>query len=223
MAKQCARALHFNEPKCLTLEALSAEIPINVSAHHVHLSKEDFEELFGKGAKLTPGKPLYQPGQFAAKETVSLIGPKGRIDNVRILGPFRNKTQVEISCTEQFKLGLHAPIRDSGHLEGTPGIIIEGPKGRVELPEGVICAKRHIHMSPEEAEKFGLHDGDTVMVSIEGEGMERELIYGDVLIRVSPNYKLEMHVDTDEANAANFPRHAKGRIIQVHTRCSCGY
>ena len=193
----------------------SKEIPLSVSAHHVHLSSEDFEVLFGKGRTLTPKAALSQPGQFAAEEYVNLIGPKGRVDRVRILGPFRKQSQVEISRTEEFKLGIDAPVRNSGDIEGTPGIKIEGESGILKLEKGVICARRHIHMSPEEALCLGLRDKDVVMVKVKG---ERELIFGDVLIRVHPQYKLDMHLDTDEANAAQITRGAVGTIMSIQHR-----
>ncbi|MFH1438401.1 MAG: acetate/propionate family kinase [Pseudomonadota bacterium] len=193
----------------------SMEIPLSVSAHHVHLSKDDFEVLFGAGSTLTPKAALSQPGQFAAEQSVNLIGPKGRVDRVRILGPFRKQSQVEISRTEEFKLGIDAPVRNSGDIEGTPGIIIEGEAGTLKLDKGVICARRHIHMSPEEALCLGLRDKDVVMVRVKG---ERELIFGDVLIRVHPQYKLDMHLDTDEANAAQATRGAVGAIESIQHR-----
>lgn len=181
------------------IEAQHIPIPIGVSAHHVHLSPEHLEALFGQGYQLTPRAPLSQPGQYACEEQVDLVGPRGRIERVRVLGPVRSRTQVEISRTEEFRLGLDAPVRMSGDLSGSPGTILEGPRGQVRLEEGVICAQRHIHMTPEDALRFGLREGDVVSVRVEG---ERGVIFGDVAIRVSPKYKLEMHLDTDEANAA---------------------
>jgi acetate kinase len=193
----------------------SRPIPVSTSAHHVHLSQKDFEILFGKGKMMVPHSELSQPGQFAAVETVNLIGPKGRIDHVRILGPARKESQVEISRTEQFKLGIDAPIRDSGDLEGTPGIIIEGEHGTLKLDKGVICAKRHIHMSPAEALSLGLRDKDVVMVKVKG---VRELIFGDVLVRVHPDYRMDMHLDTDEANAAQISEGTVGYIEAIQHR-----
>lgn len=175
-------------------------IVVGVSNRHVHLSQEDLERLFGKGYKLTPTKDLGQPGQFACEERVDLIGPKGIIENVRILGPVRKNSQVEISRTDSFKLGVEAPVRDSGDVEGTPGIKIKGPKGEIELEKGVMIAKRHIHMLPTQAEHYGVKDKDLVSVYCDKEG--RRLIFQDVLIRVSERFALEFHVDTDEANAA---------------------
>lgn len=175
-------------------------IVVGVSNRHVHLSREDVEILFGKDYQLTPIKDLGQPGQFACQETVTIVGPKGSIENVRVLGPERKETQVEISLTDAYKLGLNPPVRDSGDLEGTPGITIIGPKGQVTKDRGVIIAKRHIHMHTSDAEKFGVKDKDIVKVIVE-KG-DRKLIFDDVLIRVSDKFALEFHVDTDEANAA---------------------
>ncbi len=193
----------------------SMPIPLSISAHHVHLSRRDFESMFGKGRNLTRQFQLTQPGQFAAEETVNLIGPRGRIQNVRILGPFRKESQVEIARTEQFKLGLDAPIRDSGDIEGTPGIILEGEVGQIKLNKGVICAKRHIHSSPDEALALGLRDRDVVMVRVKS---VRPLIFGDVLVRVHPDFKLDMHLDTDEANAAQIAEGISGYVESIQSR-----
>jgi len=190
-------------------------VPIEVSAHHVHLSAEHVEALFGAGHQLTPEHELSQHGQFACKETVNLVGPKGRVERVRVLGPARKESQVEIAMTEQFKLGIHPPIRESGDLENTPGITIEGTAGGITIPKGVICALRHIHMSTEDALKFGLRDKFRVRVRVAG---ERELVFGDVLIRVHPSFTLAMHIDTDEANAGNISGGATGTIEAIQTR-----
>ncbi len=181
------------------LQASQIPIPIGVSAHHIHLEQADVEILFGAGHHLTPLAPLAQPGQFACEEQVRLIGPRGSIDRVRVLGPARSQTQVEISRTEGYRLGIRAPVRMSGDLDGTPGLQLEGPAGQVELKNGVIYAQRHMHMTPTDARRLGLQAGDVVRVRVEG---ERELIFGDVAVRVSPKFKLEFHLDTDEANAA---------------------
>jgi acetate kinase len=186
-------------------------IPVAVSARHIHLTQETVEALFGKGHTLTEYKPLSQPGQFACEERVNLIGPKRNIENVRVLGPTRSKDQVEISATDEFALGLDAPVRASGHTENTPGITLEGPAGRLTLKEGVICAWRHIHMTPADAEAFGVSDKDVVDVEVATE--DRTLTYGDVLVRVSEKYALEMHIDTDEANAAGIQRGGTGALI----------
>ncbi|MCB9524540.1 MAG: acetate/propionate family kinase [Myxococcales bacterium] len=179
-------------------------IPIAVSARHIHLTQEAVEILFGEGHELTPVKNLSQPGQYACAETLDVIGPKRRLDGVRVLGPTRPKCQVEISRTDEFHLGLDAPVRQSGHVQNSPGVTLQGPAGSLTLEEGVICAWRHIHMTPADAERFGVKDKDLVSVAVDTEG--RDLVFGDVMVRVSPKYALEMHIDTDEANAAEIPR-----------------
>lgn len=190
-------------------------IPIAVSARHAHLTQETVEALFGEGYQLTKYKDLSQPGQFACNEMITLLGPKNNIERVRILGPVRSKNQVEISRTDEFFLGIDAPVRESGHTENSPGITIQSENGnKVELKEGVICAWRHIHMTPDDAEVFGVKDRDIVEVAIDTE--ERSLTFGNVLIRVSPKYKLEMHIDTDEGNAAELDRGAQGTLISTN-------
>jgi len=184
-------------------------VPIEVSGHHIHLTQEHVEALFGPGHLLMKHGELSQPGQYACEEHLTVIGPKGSIEGVRVLGPPRKSTQVEIAMTEQFKLGIHPPIRDSGDLEGSPGCILEGPAGRVTLDKGVICALRHIHMAPEDALRYGVRDKSTVRVRVAG---EREMVFGDVRVRVSPNFSLAMHIDTDEANAADVSTGAQGFI-----------
>ena len=190
-------------------------IPIEISAHHAHLSQEDVEKLFGPGHQLTPEHELSQPGQFACAEKVHLVGPKGKIMNVRVLGPTRKETQVEIAMTEQFKLGIQPPIRESGDLANTPGVTLEGPAGATTIPRGVICAQRHIHMSPEDAMKRGLRDKYVVRVRVAG---DRELIFGDVVVRVNPNFRLAMHIDTDEGNAASIRTGMQGYIDEIQIR-----
>lgn len=174
-------------------------IPIGVSNRHIHLSKEDLEFLFGVGYELTNIKSLKQPGQFASKEVVTIKGPKGELEKVRILGPLRNQTQIEISLSDSFKLGVKAPIKESGKLEETPGLKIIGPKGTIETSKGTIVALRHIHMDESTAEKLNLADKDIVDVEVNG---VRKGVLGNVLVRVSDKYVLEMHVDMDEANAS---------------------
>ena len=181
-------------------------IPVAISARHIHLTQETVEALFGEGHQLTSLKPLSQPGQFAAEEQVTLVGPKRQIERVRVLGPTRSKNQVEISRTDEFFLGIDAPVRASGNVENTPGITMIGTEGRqVTIDRGVICAWRHIHMTPADAEAFGVQDRDVVDVEV-GEVGVRSLTFGDVLVRVKPTYKLEMHIDTDEGNAAELSR-----------------
>ena len=200
IARETLRALSRSYLKDIVKAQKSEPFLIEVSAHHIHLSQEHVEALFGEDHKLNWHSDLSQPDQFASKEILTLVGPKGKIERIRVLGPTRKETQIEISMTEQFKLGIHPPIRESGDLEGTPGCILEGPKGSVKIEKGIICALRHIHMTPEDALRYGLKDKAVVRVRVKG---NRELIFGDVLVRVNPNYKLAMHIDTDEANAAN--------------------
>lgn len=190
-------------------------IPVEISAHHVHLTQEHVEALFGAGHQLTKVGDLSQPGQFACQEQVTLVGPKGRVPRVRVLGPVRRATQVEIAMTEQYQLGIHAPIRDSGDLDHTPGVALEGPAGSVAIDRGVICAMRHIHMTPEDALRYGLRDKSTVRVRIAG---DREVIFGDVRVRVDPNYRLAMHLDTDEGNAANLKTGAQGYVDGIQSQ-----
>jgi putative phosphotransacetylase len=188
------------------------EIPIAASNRHIHLSEVAVERLFGKGYKLQKLKDLSQPGQFAAKETVTLIGPKGKLNKVRVLGPARGDTQVEISLTDGFTIGQAPPLRDSGDIEGTPGITIQGPKGQMKIDKGLICAARHIHMHTSDAEHFKVKNGERVQVKVSG---DRGLTFDNVLIRVSERYRLEMHIDIDEANAAQIKNGQLG-IIQKY-------
>lgn len=174
------------------------KIPVGVSARHVHVSREDLDVLYGPGYQLQNFKDLKQPGQFASNEFVDLVTEKGSFKKVRILGPERKSSQVEISLSDALKLGLKPPVRDSGDLAGSPGITLVGPNGSVELKQGVIAACRHIHMTPVEAEELGVKDKEMVKVRCGG---ERGLIFDQVLIRVNEAYALEMHVDTDESNA----------------------
>ncbi|MFO7324202.1 MAG: phosphate propanoyltransferase [Pseudomonadota bacterium] len=192
---------------------MSAVIPIAVSARHVHLSPRSIDRLFGPGHELKVKMPLSQPGHFAAVETVSLVGPKGRLDGVRIVGPPREEDQVELSRSDEIALGIDAPLRLSGDLADTPGIDVEGPRGRVHLDHGVITAVRHIHMSPEEAARFGVADRQKVSVAVDSDG--RDMVFGDVVVRVSPRFRLELHLDTDEGNAANVAAGATARLLHV--------
>lgn len=183
-------------------------IPIAVSARHVHLTPEAVGILFGPGHRLTPLRDLSQPGQFACAEQVTVVGPRNRIEGVRVLGPERRACQVEVSRTDEFFLGVDAPVRDSGDVKNSTGCTLEGPAGSLALREGLICARRHIHMHPDDARAFGVSDRDVVEVAIDS--ADRDLIFGDVLIRVHPEFRLEMHVDTDEANAAELSKGATG-------------
>lgn len=195
MAEVAARMLQGND-----YEIDAIPIPIAVSVRHAHLSSATLERLFGAGFELEPHAMLSQLGQFAAVETVSLIGPKGRLDNVRLIGPPRADDQVEISRSDEFALGIDAPVRISGDLVNTPGITLEGPQGRVSIRNGVICAHRHIHMSPADAERLQLRDHDCVALQIDSN--QRDLTFQDVTVRIGADFKLELHLDTDEANAA---------------------
>jgi len=175
------------------------KIHIEVSGRHIHLSRADAEKLFGAGFVLSKFKDLSQTGQFAAEEKIKLVGPSGEIANVRILGPYRKETQVEVSETDAKKLGLEPPVRDSGNLDLTPGVRAVGPAGEVILSRGVILALRHIHVDPKTAETLGVKNGDRVKVDVSG---ARDLLFENVLVRVDPSFRLAMHIDTDEANAA---------------------
>jgi len=189
-----------------------AKILVETSARHVHLSAEHIEALFGKGATLTHKKDLSQPGQFACEERVTVVGPKKSIPNVIILGPARPATQVEISLTDARTLGVTAPVRESGDIAGSGACKLVGPAGEVEIAEGVIAAKRHIHITPADAEEFGVSDKEIVSVKIESDG--RTTVFGDVVVRVSPKFAAAMHIDTDESNAACAFGECYGEIIK---------
>ena len=185
-------------------------IPIGVSNRHIHLSQEHLETLFGKGYELTPLKELSQPGQYACKELLTIVGPSMRpIENVRVLGPVRKASQVEISATDSYVLKVKPPVRESGKIKDSAPIRIVGPRGIVELNEGCIIANRHIHMSPDEARVFGLSDGDYVDIDVNG---KRRTRWFDVQVRVHKDFRLEMHVDTDDANAAGI---GNGFIVTI--------
>ena len=189
-----------------------AKVLVETSARHVHVSKEDLETLFGAGYELTKKKDLSQPGQFACEERVAVIGPKGQFPAVSILGPTRPSSQVELSASDARSIGVAAPIRESGDTAGSGACKLVGPKGEVELKEGVIVAKRHIHLTPADAEEFGVSDKEIVNVKVETEG--RSLIFGDVVVRVNPNFAAAMHIDTDESNAAMAFGQIYGEIIK---------
>ena len=186
-------------------------VPVGVSARHIHLTQEHVEALFGEGYQRTKRKEL-MGGQFASNETVTIVGLKLRaIENVRILGPVRSRSQVEVSATDALRLGVKAPIRESGNVEGSAAIAVVGPKGAIYLDEGCIIAKRHIHMAPKDAMAAGVHDGDIVSVKAEN---ERGTVFNHVQIRVDDSFTLEMHIDTDEANAAKITTGDTVRIIK---------
>ncbi|WP_028610958.1 phosphate propanoyltransferase [Paenibacillus harenae] len=186
------------------------QVPIGVSARHIHLSEQHVEILFGEGYALTEMKPLSQPGQYAANETVAVIGPKGTFAKVRILGPTRGKTQLEVSRTDAFALGVNPPVRESGNIAGSAGIKIKGPAGEVDIEEGVIVAARHIHFHTTDAENFGIKDKQLLRVRFAG---DRGVIFENVVARVSEQYALDMHIDTDEANAAGVKNGDMAEII----------
>ena len=186
---------------------------VETSARHVHLSAEAFATLFGEGKELTVKKMLSQPGQFASEERVTIVGPKKSLPNVSILGPFRKANQVELSATDARSIGIVAPIRESGDVAGSGACKIVGPEGEIEISEGVIVAKRHIHLTPADAEEMGVKDKDVVWVRLDTDG--RKAILGDVVCRVSDSYALAMHIDTDESNAVSAPRELYGEIVTV--------
>ena len=192
--------------------AFNYEVPVGVSNRHIHLSKADMETLFGAGYELTPLKDLSQPGQYACKEVLTIVGPSMRpIENVRVLGPLRKASQVEIAMTDSYVLKVKPPVRESGNLTGSAPIRIIGPKGIVELSEGCIIANRHIHMSEDEGKAFGVRDGEYVDVELNG---ERRSLFYDVQIRVHKDFRLEMHIDTDDANAAGVGNGFKAKLIK---------
>ncbi|MGN0170508.1 MAG: phosphate propanoyltransferase [Lachnospiraceae bacterium] len=189
------------------------EVKVEVSARHVHLTQEQIEALFGKGHELTVKKMLSQPGQFAAEERVTVVGPKRSIERVSVLGPARKAGQVELSLTDCFSIGLKdTPVRESGDVAGTPGVTLKTDNAEITLDEGVIVAKRHIHMTPADAEEFGCKDKDIVSVTVNSEG--RSLTFGDVIVRVSDSYALAMHIDTDEANAGCISGEVTGIVVK---------
>lgn len=191
---------------------MSVKIPIETSARHIHVSESDFKKLFGENAELHYVKELSQPGQYLCEERITVKGPKGEFKNMALLGPFRKNSQVELSLTDTRKLGIPGIIRQSGDITGTPGCTLCGPCGKIDIPEGVIVAKRHIHMTPEEALALRVRDNDEIFVLTKSYG--RALIYADVVVRVHWDYRLAMHVDTDEANAFSSDAEPYGVIVK---------
>lgn len=191
---------------------MSKKFIVETSARHIHLSQADLETLFGQGHELTCKKELSQPGQYACEEKVEVVGTKGSL-KMSVLGPTRNATQVELSLTDARSIGVNAPIRESGDIAGTGSCKLVGPCGTVELKEGVIAAKRHIHVTPEAAVELGVNDKDVVYVKVES--AERSVVFGDVVVRVSPKFALAMHVDTDESNAGSFKGEVYGEIVKL--------
>ena len=187
------------------------EVKIGLSNKHVHLSQKDLDVLFGEGHELTPTKALVQPGQFAAEEKIDIVGPKNTIKGVRVLGPVRPETQVELALTDARGIGIKAPVRESGKLDGTPGCKLVGPCGEVELEKGVIAALRHVHLNDEQAAEAGVKDGEWVSIKIEG---ERGLVFDNVLVRAGAKHFAEVHLDTDEGNAAGCGPDAVCEIIK---------
>ena len=192
---------------------MSKNFIVETSARHVHLTQEHLEALFGKGATLTHKKDLSQPGQFACEERVTIVGPKRELAGVSILGPVRPATQVELSATDARSIGVDAPIRESGDIAGSGACKIIGPKGEIEISEGVIVAKRHIHLTPADAEELGVKDKEIVWVKLDTDG--RKAILGDVVVRVSEKFARAMHIDTDESNAVSAPRSLEGEIVEI--------
>lgn len=192
---------------------MARKIPIETSARHIHLSESDYKVLFGENAKLTFIQELSQPGQYVTDARVTVKGPRSSFERVAVLGPFRKQTQVEIAVTDARKLGIPSCIRQSGDIDGTPGCTLIGPAGELELEQGVIVAKRHIHMTPVDAIRMHVHDNDNVCVIVKS--FERALIYADVVVRVDPSFRLAMHIDTDEANAFANDESPEGVILQL--------
>ncbi len=192
---------------------MSKNFIVETSARHVHVTQEHLEILFGKGHELTKKKDLSQPGQFACEERVTIVGPKKELAGVSILGPVRPETQVELSATDARSIGIAAPIRESGDVKGSGACKIVGPEGEIEISEGVIVAKRHIHLTPADAEELGVTDKQVVWVKVETP--ERSAVLGDVVCRVSPKYARAMHIDTDESNAIGAPRELYGEIVEI--------
>ncbi|CBL17757.1 PduL/EutD family phosphate acyltransferase [Ruminococcus champanellensis] len=192
---------------------MSKKFIVETSARHVHLTQEHLEALFGKGATLTHKKDLSQPGQFACEERVTIVGPKRELAGVSILGPVRPATQVELSATDARSIGVDAPIRESGDIAGSGACKIIGSKGEIEISEGVIVAKRHIHLTPADAEELGVKDKEIVWVKLDTDG--RKAILGDVVVRVSEKFARAMHIDTDESNAVSAPRSLEGEIVEI--------
>ena len=201
----------LHEKIAARLSRVAPEIPVGISNRHVHLAQQDVEALFGKGYALTPLKPLRQPGQFAAEECVTVVGPKGSLTQVRVLGPTRPCSQLEISRADCFTLGIRAPVRESGQLENAGSALLIGPAGHVKLRSQVICAWRHIHMSPQDARRLNVSNGQKVSVRSNG---ERRLTFDEVVVRVRDDFALEFHIDTEEANAAGLKNGAQVVITQ---------
>lgn len=195
------------------------DLRVSISARHVHLTDEHVEQLFGKGHTLTPGKPLFQDGFYAAEETVMIVGPRKRmLPEVRVLGPTRPASQVELAMTDAISLGINAPVKHSGDIKGTPGCVLVGPAGAVELNEGVIRAARHVHMSHREADYYSVKNGDFMTLKVQSP--QCSISFDDLLVRADPNAKLEVHIDTDEGNACNLDT-ATSVELKPQGECKC--
>ena len=202
-----------------TATAYQPDLRVSISARHVHLSDEHVERLFGAGHRLTPGKPLYQDGFYAAEETVMIVGPRKRmLPEVRVLGPTRPHSQVELALTDAISLGINAPVRHSGDIDGTPGCVLVGPAGTVELPQGVIRAARHVHMNLRDAEYYGVQNGDFMTLKVSSE--QCSVVFDDLLVRADEAAKIEVHIDTDEGNACNLDA-ATHVELKPQGECKC--
>ena len=219
--EEIVRQLVLKQSGSSTASKVKSELVVSISARHIHLTDAHVETLFGPGATLTPMKPLYQDGFFAAEETVMVVGPRKRmLPNVRILGPTRSASQVELAFTDAISLGLDLPVRHSGDIAGTPGCVLVGPKGVVELNEGVIRAARHVHMSMEDAKNYGVQNGDFMKLKIKSP--QCSVTLEDLLVRADPTTKLEVHLDTDEGNACNLDAAESIELVPQHADCGCG-
>jgi len=222
MVERIVRQYVGQESAAQTAAAFSAapELAVNVSARHIHLCDEHVEKLFGPGATLTEMRPLYQDGYFAAEETVMLVGPRRRmLPNVRVLGPTRPFSQVELALTDAIALGVEAPVRHSGKIEGTPGCVMVGPHGVVHLDQGLIRAARHVHMNHRDCERLGVQGGEMMKLRIESP--DCTMVMEDVLVRADETSKLEVHIDTDEANACNVQAATSMELLRLDDDCAC--
>ena len=222
MVERIVRQYVGQESAAQTAAAFSAapELAVNVSARHIHLCDEHVEKLFGPGATLTEMRPLYQDGYFAAEETVMLVGPRRRmLPNVRVLGPTRPFSQVELALTDAIALGVEAPVRHSGKIEGTPGCVMVGPHGVVHLDLGLIRAARHVHMNHRDCERLGVQGGEMMKLRIESP--DCTMVMEDVLVRADETSKLEVHIDTDEANACNVQAATSMELLRLDDDCAC--
>ncbi|MFV1967139.1 MAG: phosphate propanoyltransferase [Pirellulaceae bacterium] len=219
--EQIVRKIVFQQfPDSTSSGTYKPKLVVSISARHCHLTDEHVEILFGAGHTLTPAKPLYQDGFFAAEETVMVVGPRRRmLPTVRVLGPTRSHSQVELAFTDSISLGLDVPVRHSGKIEGTPGCVLVGPEGVVELQQGVIRAARHVHMSLRDAEYYGVQNGD--MMKLRVESPDCTITFDDLLVRADETIKLELHIDTDEGNACNLDAATKVELLTQDANCNC--